>query len=206
MGSAARRSLGVRTPQPAREACEGGVGSRPLANAHSPAWWIKSAPPHPPDCCQVRKDQARGARLPAVPRLLVPAALLAQVHAHARDGAPQEVCGLLAGRATASGDREVLHAFPVRNAHPRPVGEYQLDPQEQLRLTLRIEDEMGLEVVGFYHSHPAGPARLSATDAARASWPGASYLLVHLAPHEGHLSARWDAEKGRFVGEEIVVV
>lgn len=139
-------------------------------------------------------------------RLRIAAALLDQVHAHARAGAPEEVCGLLAGRTDPAGDREALHAFPVKNTHPRPVGEYQLDPQEQLRLTLRVEDEMGLEVVGFYHSHPAGPARLSATDAARASWPGVSYLLIHLQPTEGHLSARWDAEKGRFVPETIEVV
>jgi proteasome lid subunit RPN8/RPN11 len=99
----------------------------------------------------------------------------------------------------------VERAFRVRNAHPRPIGEYVLDPQEQLRLTLHVEDDLGLEVVGFYHSHPAGPARLSATDAARASWPGASYLLVHLRPAEGHLSARWDAEKGRFEAEPVDV-
>ncbi len=95
-------------------------------------------------------------------------------------------------------------AFPVKNVHPRPRGEYQLDPQEQLRLILHVEDELGLEVVGFYHSHPDGPARLSATDAARATWPGASYLLVHLKPQEGHLSARWDADAGRFVDEPVL--
>lgn len=142
----------------------------------------------------------------AVPRLRIAAELLARIHAHARQGAPQEVCGLLAGLDLDADAREVLHVFPVRNAHPRPVGEYQLDPQEQLRLTLHVEDELGLAVVGFYHSHPAGPARLSATDAARASWPGASYLLVHLAPTEGHLSARWDATKGRFVPEDVVTL
>lgn len=135
--------------------------------------------------------------------LRIPAALLDEVYAHARKGAPEEVCGLLAGRRGPEGAHEVVHVFPVRNAHPRPVGEYLLDPQEQLRLTLRIEDELGLEVVGFYHSHPAGPARFSATDAARASWP-VSYLLVHLKPQEGHLSARWDAEAGRFRPEEVV--
>jgi proteasome lid subunit RPN8/RPN11 len=154
--------------------------------------------------CPIRKDQGLRLRLPRVPRLRIPAALLAEVHAHAREGAPQEVCGLLAGRADATGDRDVVHAFRVPNTHPRPVGEYRLDPAEQLRLTLHVEDDLGLEVIGFYHSHPAGPARLSATDAARASWPGGSYLLVHLAPTEGHLSARWDADKGRFVPEEVL--
>lgn len=134
----------------------------------------------------------------------IPRATLDAIYAHAREGRPREVCGLLAGRKLGD-DHVVVDAFPVRNAHPRPIGEYTLDPQEQLALTLRIEDELGLEVVGFYHSHPAGPARLSATDAARASWPNASYLLIHLAPTEGHLSARWDAEKGRFVDESVAL-
>lgn len=114
------------------------------------------------------------------------------------------MCGLLAGRR--EGDAHVVtRSFRVRNAHPRPVGEYLLEPQEQLRLTLHVEDDLGLEVVGFYHSHPAGPARFSATDAARASWPGVSYFLVHLRPTEGHLSARWDVEKGRFLPEDVRV-
>lgn len=136
--------------------------------------------------------------------LRIPAAVLADAYAHAREGRPEEVCGLLAGRREGAA-HVVARGFRVRNAHPRPVGEYALDPQEHLRLTLHVEDELGLEVLGFYHSHPAGPARLSATDAARASWPGASYLLIHLAPTEGHLSARWDAERGRFVPEDVVV-
>lgn len=138
--------------------------------------------------------------------LRIPRAVLDDVYAHAREGAPQEVCGMLVGRAEASGEHVVERGFRVRNAHPRPIGEYALDPAEQLRLALLAEDELGLDVVGFYHSHPAGPARLSATDAARASWPGASYLLVHLRPHEGHLSARWDAARGRFVDEVVDVV
>jgi len=136
--------------------------------------------------------------------LHVPRSVLDAVHAHARAGAPLEVCGILGGRRVGAA-HVVARAVPVRNVHPRPVGEYQLDPQEQLRVTLQLEDEEGLEVVGFYHSHPAGPARLSATDAARASWPGASYLLVHLRPTEGHLSARWDDGAGRFVPEEVIV-
>lgn len=134
--------------------------------------------------------------------LRIPRALLEDAYAHARAGAPQEVCGLLAGRRE-GGAHVVERLFRMRNAHPRPVGEYALDPQEQLRVTLHVEDDLGLEVLGFYHSHPAGPARLSATDAARASWPGASYLLIHLRPAEGHLSARWDADANRFVPETV---
>lgn len=139
-----------------------------------------------------------------MPALHIARKLLDDVYAHAREGAPEEVCGLLAGRR--EGDAHVVeHVFRIRNAHPRPVGEYLLDPQQQLRTLLHVEDDLGLDVIGFYHSHPAGPPRFSATDKARASWPGASYVLVWLAPQEGHLSARWDAERGVFEDERVRV-
>lgn len=137
--------------------------------------------------------------------LRISQASLDAIYAHARTGAPQEVCGILGGSIDKDGAHVVVRALPVRNVHPRPIGEYQLDPADQLRITLQLEDEEGLDVIGFYHSHPAGPARLSATDAARASWPGASYLLIHLRPNEGHLSARWDDAKGRFEAEPVII-
>lgn len=136
--------------------------------------------------------------------LVLPRAILDDLLAHAREGRPEEVCGILAGRR--DGDRRAVHRhYRVRNAHARPVGEYLLDPNEQLRVTLEVEDELGLEVIGFYHSHPAGPPRLSATDAARASWPGATYFLVWLRPGEGWGAWTWDAEGRRFVGEAVEV-
>lgn len=134
--------------------------------------------------------------------LLLPRATLEDILAHAREGKPLEVCGILAGRR--EGERRVVDRhYRVRNAHPRPVGEYTLDPGEQLRITLEVEDDLGLEILGFYHSHPAGPPRLSATDAARASWPGASYLLVWLRPEEGFGSWTWNAEARRFEPEAV---
>ena len=136
--------------------------------------------------------------------LRIPRVVLDGIYAHAREGRPREVCGLLAGR-TSPGARDVVHALRVRNAHPHPTHEYTLDPEEHLRATLHVEDVLGLEIVGFYHTHPTGPARLSATDAARASWPGASYLLIHFEPTEGHVSARWDEENARFVDEPVEV-
>lgn len=134
----------------------------------------------------------------------MPRAILDDILAHAREGKPLEVCGMLAGRE--EGGRRVVHRhYRVRNANPRPVGEYTLDPEEQLRITLEVEDDLGLEIVGFYHSHPAGPPRLSATDAARASWPGASYFLVWLRPEEGYGSWSWNAEARRFEAEAVEV-
>jgi len=36
----------------------------------------------------------------------------------------------------------------------------------------------GLDIVGFYHSHPDHPARWSQTDLAEAHWLGCSYVIT----------------------------
>jgi proteasome lid subunit RPN8/RPN11 len=110
--------------------------------------------------------------------------------AHAGDGNPEEVCGVLGG---SRGDAE-SHAATARraeNAAESPRTRYALDPAEQLALMDDIDDD-GRDVVGFYHSHPAGPPRPSETDAAQAAWPGYSYVIVDLSgasPYVG--SWRW---------------
>lgn len=97
---------------------------------------------------------------------------------HAREGAPEEVCGVLGGEF----DEEITRVKSFRraeNAAETPRTEYAIDPAEQLGLIESIEGE-GQAVAGFYHSHPAGPAQPSDTDAARATWPGLSYEIVVL--------------------------
>ncbi|HLE97368.1 MAG TPA: desampylase [Candidatus Thermoplasmatota archaeon] len=132
-------------------------------------------------------------------RLRIPRSALDEVVAHAREAAPAEACGILAGDLAEP--REVRAALRVRNAHPHPDEAYLLDPAEQLRALVRVEEELRLDVVGFYHSHPDGPPRPSATDAAEATWPRASHVLVWLRPVEGFGAWRW--EGGRFVDERI---
>lgn len=137
-------------------------------------------------------------------RLTIRAGDLEAIRAHAREGAPREVCGVLAGRRDADG-ATVERVFRAANRHPDPTREYVLDPEEQLRILLHVEDDLGLDVVGFYHSHPAGPARLSETDRARATWADASYVLVWLAPEVGAASWRWDEVARAFEAEELAV-
>jgi proteasome lid subunit RPN8/RPN11 len=121
---------------------------------------------------------------------------------HARAAAPEEACGILGGRD--EGEARTVEALhPCRNVAPEPRWEYRADPRDQLRAFLAVE-EAGLEVVGFYHSHPQGPAQPSPVDAARASYPGASYVLVWLAPEAGWGSWRWAPPRG-FAQERAVV-
>jgi proteasome lid subunit RPN8/RPN11 len=82
--------------------------------------------------------------------------------------APLEACGLLAGRQ----DR-VQNVIVVRNQAQSPV-RFVMDPYEQLQAFDWIESH-GLDLLGIFHSHPAGPATASATDIAEAA-----YEVVHL--------------------------
>jgi proteasome lid subunit RPN8/RPN11 len=124
---------------------------------------------------------------------------------HAREGSPEEVCGVLGG-STASGERKPRRAhtaLPVANVAADPRTRYELDPSEQLRRIEAVEDA-GDAVVGFYHSHPRGPAGPSETDRALATWPGTSYVIVSLGGVDPEVGSwRWTGE--RFVAERVTI-
>ncbi|WP_135806327.1 desampylase [Halorussus marinus] len=141
--------------------------------------------------------------------LALPDDVREEILAHAREGAPEEVCGILAGRRDGD-DAEVLARHPAANAAADPRTRYEIAAREQLEL-LEAIDEAGREVVGFYHSHPRGPAEPSATDAAEATWPGRSYVIAVPGESGGGeaddptpsalRSWRWTGE--RFVAEDV---
>jgi len=90
---------------------------------------------------------------------------------------PLEACGLLAGT-----DHHVEKVIGVPNQARSPV-RFVMDPYEQLQAFDWIESQ-GLDLLGIFHSHPAGPATISATDIAEAayevvyviwSWTGARW-------------------------------
>lgn len=145
--------------------------------------------------------------------------------AHAREGSPEEVCGVLGGergeptRAQEStpvdeptqGDdghddhRETVSRVEsvhrATNVARSPGRTYLIDPEEQLTIMDDIEGR-GRDVVGFYHSHPAGPTRPSPTDERRATWEGYSYAIcLPDLPFVG--SWRWHGERDGFVSEVV---
>lgn len=97
-----------------------------------------------------------------------------QMIAQAQAEWPNEACGVLGGV-----NGRVLQVYPGANALRSPV-EYLMSPQDQLKAFLDIEAR-GWEIIGIYHSHPAGPAQPSPTDVARAYYPEAAYLILSLA-------------------------
>ncbi|WP_336345285.1 desampylase [Halalkalicoccus ordinarius] len=123
---------------------------------------------------------------------------------HAREGTSEEVCGVLGGEHGEERSHvETVHR--ARNVAETPETRYHIDPEQQLELIDGIE-EAGRDVVGFYHSHPAGPTEPSETDADRATWPGFSYVIVALDGEPFVGAWRWNGENERFEGEIVRVV
>jgi len=143
------------------------------------------------------------------------AAAYEAIVAHAREGAPEEVCGVLGGERDEAertdderdGADEAGPAARVRSVHRAtnaarsPRRTYLIDPEEQLAIMEDIE-EGGREVVGFYHSHPGGPPRPSSVDERRATWVGYSYVIcLPEVPFVG--SWRWDGDREEFTRETV---
>ncbi len=100
-----------------------------------------------------------------------------QLRAHGEQTYPHECCGVLLGRI-AEDARQVEDVVRCGNTRDdRPQDRYHIDPRELVRIQ-RQGRERGLDIVGFYHSHPDHPARWSQTDLAEAHWIGCSYVIT----------------------------
>jgi len=99
-----------------------------------------------------------------------------QIHAHVSRAYPEEGCGVLLGWDRGDA-REVARAVPIQNQHEDSKGNRYLIAPEQFLAAEREARDAGLDVVGFFHSHPDHPARPSAFDLEHA-WPFYSYMIV----------------------------
>ena len=82
---------------------------------------------------------------------------------HVDGQAPMEACGLLAGR-----NDEVEKVLLVPNQAASPT-RFVMEPYEQLEAFNWI-DSHELELLGIFHSHPAGPETVSVTDIEEAAY------------------------------------
>ncbi len=129
--------------------------------------------------------------------------LAGRIRAHGAETYPHECCGALLGR-DAAGGREVIDTFPLVNRREdSPRNRFSITA-EDFRAAERAANERGLEVVGWYHSHPDHPARPSEYDREHA-WPWYSYVIVSVAPRESGEMTSWRLtdDRSRFEPEEI---
>ena len=148
-------------------------------------------------------------------RLHFPETLRQELIDHAREGEPDEVCGILGGN-----DSAVTRVFRVRNtadeigaergvfrdrdsgaaaAGRRPV-HYYMDPRDQLRVYNEL-DELGLDIVGYYHSHTHTEPRPSPTDVRLATDLSTVYVLVSLEDRDHPAVRAWRISKSDPIAE-----
>ncbi len=101
---------------------------------------------------------------------------LEAIEAHGAEGYPDEICGIMLG---AQADHVVTEVRRARNIIvERSQDRYEIDPRDHIRIQ-READATGLDIVGYYHSHPDHPAQASLFDTERA-WSGYVYVIVSI--------------------------
>lgn len=100
----------------------------------------------------------------------------AAVRRHAAETYPDECCGAMLGRSE-DGVRTVARVVRIDNARTDSArNRFLVTDRDYLRAERRAAEE-GLELIGFYHSHPDHPARPSRYDLEHA-FPAFSYVIV----------------------------
>ena len=139
--------------------------------------------------------------------LRLPRAVFEDLRVHGEETYPRECCGALLGKPGPQGWRieALVRATNVRIDFAR----YEIAPAELVKI-LQEARSRGLEIAGFYHSHPDHPAQWSATDLADAHWMGASYVITEVAEGKAVLTRAWlltgtREDDKRFEEQEIQV-
>ena len=136
--------------------------------------------------------------------------LAEKIRAQAAETYPHECCGALLGRDSEATDpqvsREVLGVFPLVNRRDDSPRNRFLVTAEDVLDADRAAQSQGLEVIGWYHSHPDHPARPSQYDQDH-SWPWYSYIIVSVQNGSAQEMTSWRLSDDRqaFAAEGIEI-
>jgi proteasome lid subunit RPN8/RPN11 len=120
-----------------------------------------------------------------------------QVRRHGEETYPHECCGVLLGGVDGS-TRIVEESVRCRNIRTdSPEDRYEIDPAE-VAYILRDARTRGLDIIGFYHSHPDHSALWSLTDLEDAYWLGYSYVITSVEDGRAQLTRSFALTGGSF--------
>ena len=130
---------------------------------------------------------------------------LTEMRAHGERDYPYECCGLMLGRFD-EGRKNVVETYAISNAREEAAkrNRFLIRPDELMRGEKYARDK-GLDVVGFYHSHPDDVAVPSKYDLEHA-WPTYSYIVMSVEKGRAVDLRSWEMEsdRSRFDEEEIL--
>jgi proteasome lid subunit RPN8/RPN11 len=124
---------------------------------------------------------------------------------HGEAAYPFEGCGLLLGREE-DGRKVVARVLPVENTRETEAkhNRYLIPPEAVIEAEQQAAQE-GLDIIGFFHSHPDHPERPSDFDREHA-WPWYSYLVTSVQQGRAVTTTVWTLSDDReaFTAEELI--
>jgi proteasome lid subunit RPN8/RPN11 len=136
-----------------------------------------------------------------------------RIRKHGSETYPHECCGALLGRdADVAGPgeqvppREVLDLFPLVNRRDdSPRNRFSVTSEDVLAAE-KAGRTLGIDVVGWYHSHPDHPAEPSQYDRDHA-WPWYSYVIVSVANGQPQRMTSWrlNDDRAGFTSEDVEI-
>ena len=117
---------------------------------------------------------------------------------HSKKETPHEVCGILAGKAG-----KVENIYQMTNTD-KSSKTFFMDPKEQLKVMKEIRN-LGLEMVGIYHSHSETEAYPSAHDVELAYYPKSSYVIVSIKDKDNPSIRSFKIIEGKVTEEKVRV-
>ena len=127
------------------------------------------------------------------------AAVDAAIRGHGRETFPHECCGALLGTAGV-----VREAYALPNTTEEGPRRRFLVRPDDYRVAEQRARQAGLELLGFYHSHPDHPARPSQYDLDHA-WPSFSYVIVSVIAGADTKLTSWQLQADRSAFDEETV-
>ena len=125
--------------------------------------------------------------------------LAAAIRKHGVGTYPHECCGALLGRdagGNGSEEREIVATLALANQREdSPRNRFSVAPRDVIDADKAAQAD-GLEVVGWYHSHPDHPARPSEYDREHA-WPWYSYVILEVEKGEAREMTSWRLREDR---------
>jgi proteasome lid subunit RPN8/RPN11 len=131
--------------------------------------------------------------------LKIPASIHDDLIAHAREGFPLEVCGILGGTVETVSAIYRMTNTDASNEH------FTMAPAEQFKVVKDLRAR-GLSMLAIYHSHPETPARPSQEDIRLALTPDVSYVIVSLADPERPDVRSFKINNGSSKPEDVFII
>ncbi len=126
------------------------------------------------------------------------------IHAHAREGYPEEIAGAIVGM-NVDGMKIVVDVWRAENTHEEERSRRFLIEPLKIREFEERADERDMDVLGFYHSHPDHPAEPSEYDRDHA-WPGYSYIIASVSESGVEDMRSWALKDDRSGYDEETIV